>query len=148
MGIGAVNILKKQIRGDNMLKTAKIMLLIATGVVFTQPAFAKSCDVEYFYGLCTGCTMNLKWKMKRFDKSEKKRWCLFNFGTSTNARKGFTVLDGFSLGEIRTGVDWVRLSALKTGQDRVTVQLHGVNQWGKSYASTINFNVEVVEGDF
>jgi len=86
--------------------------------------------------------------MRRFDKTETKRWCRFAFGSSTNFRKGFSVVDGFSLGEIRTGHYTVRLSPLKTGQDRVTVQLNAINNQGQPYVSTIHFNVEVVEGEF
>ncbi|MCE2933292.1 MAG: hypothetical protein LW833_10110, partial [Hyphomicrobiales bacterium] len=67
---------------------------------------------------------------------------------STNYRRGFTVVDGFSLGELRTGYDNVRISGLKTGKDRVTVQLNGIDKFGQNYVSTIHFNVEVVEGEF
>lgn len=109
---------------------------------------AASCRTDSFHVLCTGCTMTLGWKIKRFDKKEVKRWCRFSFGGSTNARKGFTIVDGFSLGEVRSGVDWVRVSGLKTGRDRFTVQLHGVTNRESNYTSTIHFDVEVVEGEF
>ena len=93
--------------------------------------------------------MTLGWKVKRFDKKEVKRWCRFSLGgSSTNARKGFTIVDGFSLGEVRTGVDWIRISGLKAGKDRFTVKFHGVTNSGSDYASTIHFDVEVVEGEF
>lgn len=114
----------------------------------TQASTAKSCQLEYFEGLCYGCTITLDWKIKRFLKSEEKRWCLFNFATGTSARKGFKTIDGFSLGELRTGIDNVGISGLKTGRDRVTVQLQGLDKWGRDYVSTIHFNVEVVEGEF
>jgi hypothetical protein len=106
---------------------------------------AAGCRTDSFQWLCAGCSMTLGWKVKRFDKKEVKRWCRFSFGGGTNARKGFTIVDNFSLGEVKTGLDWIRISGLKTGKDRFTVKFHGVANDGSDYASTIHFDVE---GDF
>lgn len=131
-----------------MVKTLKALLIGAVLILGTHHVQAASCWHQSFYALCTGCTITLDWKIKRFDKSQTKRWCRFSFGPSTNYRRGFTVVDGFSLGELRTGYDNVRISGLKTGKDRVTVQLNGIDKFGQNYVSTIHFNVEVVEGEF
>lgn len=124
--------------------------LLATGIVMicAQSANAASCRLQDFAFLCRGCTITLDWKMRRFEKTEVRRWCRFSFGPSVNERRGFKVLDGFSLGEMRTGHDNVRVSPLRTGRDHITVQYQGVSNRGEAYLSTIHFNVEVVEGEF
>jgi hypothetical protein len=131
-----------------IFRKASFAIAVSLFGLSTQATQAASCNVETIYNLCTGCTATLTWKMRRFSKSEVKRWCGFKFKTSLNYRKGFKIVDSFALGEIRTGHDYVRLSPLRTGQDRVTVQLNGINNRGQSYVSTIHFNVEVVEGEF
>lgn len=98
--------------------------------------------------ICPGCTVEVNWKISRFNKSEKKRWCTFSLGSSLNAQKGFRIADGFSLGEIKTNTSKVIISGQKLGRDRVTVLRDGVDRYGKNYVSTIHFNVEVVEGEF
>lgn len=120
--------------------------LIAMGA--SQYSYAKSCERESFNALCTGCTMTLSWKIKRIAKSEKNRWCRFSLGSSLNAQKGFRVVDGFSLGEVKTNVSSVIISGQKLGRDRVTVLRDGIDHTGKAYTSTIHFDVEVVEGEF
>ena len=131
-----------------MTKVSRAILVGAALALGTFHVQAANCKLQHFHTLCQGCTITLDWKIKRFDKSDTKRWCRFSFGGSTNYRRGFTVVDKFSLGELRTGYDNVRISGLKTGKDRVTVQLNAINNRGEPYVSTIHFNVEVVEGEF
>ena len=130
-----------------MKKTIIGAVLAIFTALSTSSAWAASCRIDYFR-VCNGCTADATWKVRRFNKTEKNRWCSIQLRSAGNAFNGFRIIKSFRLGETNTHTSRVAISALRTGRDSMVVEFQLTDRYGKNHISTLNVDIEVVEGEF